>query len=87
VAEKSRDGFQKGVVRGMIGMALAGLTNANSPSPAIPCRLETHPVHRGILSGPGVTGRNRENSCGMPGAKQLTPRRADGTSRLARDTL
>jgi len=27
VAEKSRDGFQKGVVRGLIGMALAGLTN------------------------------------------------------------
>jgi electron-transferring-flavoprotein dehydrogenase len=27
VSEKSRDGFQKGVVRGMIGMALAGLTN------------------------------------------------------------
>lgn len=27
VAEKSRDGFQRGVVRGMIGMALAGLTN------------------------------------------------------------
>jgi len=27
VAEKSRDGFHKGVVRGMIGMALAGLTN------------------------------------------------------------
>jgi electron-transferring-flavoprotein dehydrogenase len=27
VAEKSRDGFQQGVVRGMIGMALAGLTN------------------------------------------------------------
>ncbi len=26
VAEKSRDGFQKGVVRGMVGMALAGLT-------------------------------------------------------------
>ena len=26
VAEKSRDGFQKGTVRGMIGMALAGLT-------------------------------------------------------------
>jgi electron-transferring-flavoprotein dehydrogenase len=26
-AEKSRDGFQEGVVRGMIGMALAGLTN------------------------------------------------------------
>lgn len=28
VAEKSRDGFQQGVVRGMIGMALAGLTKA-----------------------------------------------------------
>jgi len=27
IAEKSRDGFHKGVVRGMIGMALAGLTN------------------------------------------------------------
>ena len=27
VAEKSRDGFQKGIVRGMIGMALAGMTN------------------------------------------------------------
>ena len=27
VAEKSRNGFQKGVVTGMIGMALAGLTN------------------------------------------------------------
>ncbi len=38
VAEKSRDGFQKGVVRGMIGMALAGLTNgkltlAGDPEP------------------------------------------------------
>ena len=29
VAEKSRDGFQKGVVCGMIGMALAGLTNGH----------------------------------------------------------
>jgi electron-transferring-flavoprotein dehydrogenase len=27
VAEKSRDGFQKGVVRGMMGMAMAGFTN------------------------------------------------------------
>jgi electron-transferring-flavoprotein dehydrogenase len=27
VAEKSRDGFQKGIVRGLIGMALTGLTN------------------------------------------------------------
>jgi electron-transferring-flavoprotein dehydrogenase len=27
IAEKSRDGFQKGVIQGMLGMALAGLTN------------------------------------------------------------
>jgi electron-transferring-flavoprotein dehydrogenase len=27
IAEKSRDGFQKGFVRGMLGMGLAGLTN------------------------------------------------------------
>ncbi len=27
MAERSRDGFQKGVVRGLLGMALAGLTN------------------------------------------------------------
>ena len=27
IAEKSRDGFQRGVVTGMMGMALAGLTN------------------------------------------------------------
>jgi electron-transferring-flavoprotein dehydrogenase len=27
VAEKSRDGFQKGVLRGLMGMALAGITN------------------------------------------------------------
>jgi electron-transferring-flavoprotein dehydrogenase len=38
VAERSRDGFQKGVVRGMLGMALAGLTNGklfltNDPVP------------------------------------------------------
>jgi len=37
-AEKSRDGFQKGMMRGMLGMALAGLTNgrlslAGDPAP------------------------------------------------------
>ena len=36
VAEKSRDGFQKGVVRGMIGMALAGLTNGKLTLPGDP---------------------------------------------------
>ncbi len=39
IAEKSRDGFQKGVVTGMIGMALTGLTNGRftlSGNPARP---------------------------------------------------
>ncbi len=34
VAEKSRDGFQKGVVTGMIGMALAGLSGGRLALPA-----------------------------------------------------
>jgi electron-transferring-flavoprotein dehydrogenase len=37
VAEKSRDGFQKGVVQGMLGMALAGFTKGA-------LHLGTHPV-------------------------------------------
>jgi electron-transferring-flavoprotein dehydrogenase len=45
VAEHSRDGFQKGFVRGMIGMALAGLTNGR-------CSLSGEPLppHRRIPS-------------------------------------
>jgi electron-transferring-flavoprotein dehydrogenase len=35
-AEKSRDGFQKGVVRGLLGMALAGLTNGRVTLPGEP---------------------------------------------------
>lgn len=41
IAEKSRDGFQKGVVRGMLGMALAGLTKGRfvlGPDPVPPYR-------------------------------------------------
>jgi electron-transferring-flavoprotein dehydrogenase len=34
VAEKSRDGFQRGVATGMIGMALAGLTRRKILAPA-----------------------------------------------------
>ena len=36
IAEKSRDGFQKGVVRGMIDMALTGLTNGHFTSGSEP---------------------------------------------------
>lgn len=55
IAEKSRDGFQKGVVRGMIGLALAGLTHgrfALSGQPLPPYRriptLEEY--YRGSIS-------------------------------------
>jgi electron-transferring-flavoprotein dehydrogenase len=45
VAEKARDGFQQGVVRGLLGMALAGLTHgrfALQGEPVPPCqRLPT----------------------------------------------
>jgi electron-transferring-flavoprotein dehydrogenase len=36
VAEKSRDGFQRGVVTGMFGMALAGLTGGRLSAPGVP---------------------------------------------------
>ncbi len=36
VAEKSRDGFQKGVVTGLIGMALAGITGGKLSAPGTP---------------------------------------------------
>jgi electron-transferring-flavoprotein dehydrogenase len=38
VAEKSRDGFQRGVVTGMIGMALAGLSGGRLALPGRPLR-------------------------------------------------
>jgi electron-transferring-flavoprotein dehydrogenase len=36
IAEKSRDGFQKGVIRGMLGMALAGLSRGRLALPGKP---------------------------------------------------
>jgi electron-transferring-flavoprotein dehydrogenase len=55
VAEKSRDGFQKGVVRGMAGMALAGLSNGRfslSGNPVTPYQRipSIEQYYRGILS-------------------------------------
>ena len=38
VAEKSRDGFQRGVITGMIGMALAGLSGGRLALPGKPLR-------------------------------------------------
>ena len=87
VAEKSRDGFQKGVVRGMIGMALAGLTNgrftlAGDPVPPWKRIPSIEKYYRGRIS-PEDIARLR----GMPGAEQLAPRCADGKGWLARDSL
>ncbi len=64
VAEKSRDGFQKGVVRGMMGMALAGLTNGKlslAGEPARPWeRLSSiEQYYRGRISA-GEIGRLRK---------------------------
>src|ERR1017187_10216699 len=55
VAEKSRDGFQKGVVRGMMGMALAGLTNgrfALSGEPVPPYKRIRSEEHTSELQSP-----------------------------------
>lgn len=44
VAEKSRDGFQRGVVTGMIGMALAGLSGGRLAIP-LPLRRKVKSAH------------------------------------------
>ena len=54
-AEKSRDGFQNGVVRGMMGMALAGLTNGRfslggEPAPPYQRIPTIESYYRGRLS-------------------------------------
>jgi len=64
VAEKSRDGFQKGVVRGMMGMALAGLTKgrfslAGDPVPPWKRIPSLEDYYRGRIA-PEVIARLRE---------------------------
>jgi len=70
VAEKSRDGFQKGVVRGMIGMALAGLTQGRIALEGIPKRpceriptLEAY--YKGKISGDEIESLRKE--CAIKG--------------------
>jgi len=65
VAEKSRDGFQKGVVRGMMGMALAGLTNGRftlSGEPVPPYkRIPTlEEYYQGRISGAAIQQLRKE---------------------------
>ena len=88
VAERSRDGFQKGVVRGMIGMALAGLTNgrfALNVEPVQPCkRIPTlEEYYRGRIS-PEEIQQLRE---GVRHQRRLAPRHADAPGGLAGHSL
>lgn len=70
VAEKSRDGFQKGIVRGMLGMALAGLTNGrftlkHEPVPPWKRLPTTEEYYRGRIA-PGEIERLRKE-CAIKG--------------------
>jgi electron-transferring-flavoprotein dehydrogenase len=70
VAEKSRDGFQKGVVRGMIGMALAGLTQgklalAGEPLPPYQRIPTIEAYYRGRISAEEIERLKRE--CAIKG--------------------
>ena len=88
VAEKSRDGFQKGFVRGMIGMALAGLTNgrfslAGEPVPPWKRIPSIEEYYRDRVA-PADIARLREE---CKAKSSLPPWRAHGQGRLARDSL
>jgi len=59
IAEKSRDGFQNGVVRGMMGMALTGLTNGRfslvgDPRPPWKRIPDIEEYYRGHVSAPDI---------------------------------
>ena len=84
IAERSRDGFQKGVVRGMIGMALAGMTNGRfalnvEPRPA----LQTHPHAGGILPRPHLCRGNPATAERVHHQRRFAPRHADAACGLA----
>ena len=89
VAEKSRDGFQKGVVRGMIGMALAGLTNGKfslggEPVPAV----ETHSdAWKSITPAAFRRDEIAQAARGVQSEKRFAARRAHGQGRLAGDSV
>ena len=88
VAENWRDGFQKGVVRGMLGMALAGLTNGRfalkgEPAPT----LRTHPLPLKITIAAEFPPRDCATSQGMRHQGRLAPRSVDAARRLAGHSL
>src|ERR1017187_5372630 len=70
VAEKSRDGFQKGVVRGMVGMAMAGLTNGRftlngEPVPPYKCIPTLEEYYQGRISDADIQQLRKE--CAIKG--------------------
>ena len=73
VAEKSRDGFQKGVVRGMMGMALAGLTNGKftlGGEPVPPWKRI--PTSGGVLPRAGIPARKSRSFATSARAKSVS---------------
>ena len=87
-AEKSRDGFQRGVLTGLIGMALAGLSGGRLVLPGQPLPpLGTHPLARRLFSRPHPARRSAEDSRRLLRARRLRARRPHGTRRLAGDSL
>ena len=87
VAKASRDGFQKGVVRGLLGMALAGLTNGRLTLKSQPLppwkRIPTlEQYYAGRIPAAEIDRLRKE--CAQAGKSSW---RIDAALRLARDSL
>ena len=88
IAEKSRDGFQRGVVTGMIGMALAGLTNGKfslGRAPVQPWKRipGVEDYFAGRISRDEIAKLREE----CKAAEHSAARRVDGQGRLAGNSL
>ena len=88
IAEKSRDGFQSGVVTGLIGMAVAAFSGGRLIRRKPSC--ESHRaagLSGGVLSRQTQSNRDCENreGCLFNFPRRFRPRSADGPLRLARD--
>ena len=68
-AEDARNGFHGGIVRGLIGMALAGLTGGKLYlKPQAPARAQADRPRRGGQGGPRAQTRSRTRARGWPPA-------------------
>ena len=82
IAERARDGFHRGVIAGLVGMALAGITKGRFAFGGEPKPMP--PVAKNIIAG-----AFRRTRCGAfggsaPPKARAGARRADGARRLAR---